>query len=392
MKLTRVFQEFFRSEQSSGIVLILSAAASIIITNSWLGPDWLAIWDTKVGFSLGDFVHLKHSIGHWINDGLMAVFFLLIGLEIERELYAGELSSIRHASLPIVAALGGMAVPAFLYFLFNRGTDTISGIGVPMATDIAFALGVLALLGKRVPPALKVFLAALAIIDDLGAIIIIAVFYVGSFSLVHFALAMGVFVLLLVLNRSGVDSLFVYLPLGVVMWYFMLESGVHATIAGVLLAFAIPFRRGGPESPSYHLQHFLHKPVAFLIMPIFAVANTGITLDGGWMHGLFTAASQGIAAGLVVGKPLGIVLFSLVAVKLGLSRLPDGVHWRQMLGVGFLGGIGFTMSIFITLLAFDAPAVVQQSKIAILASSLIAGGIGWAILRRPRRRQAHATA
>ena len=310
----------------------------------------------------------------------MSIFFLLIGLEIERELYIGELSSPKSASLPIIAAIGGMATPALFHFLFNSGTATQAGAGIPMATDIAFALGVLALLGNRVPVSLKVFLAALAIIDDLGAILVIALFYQNDFSLLYFALAIGLYGGLLVLNRFGVNRLSAYFIPGIFMWYFMLQSGVHATIAGVLLAFAIPFRNGDENSPSYKLQHFLHRPVAFMIMPLFALANTGIVLAGNWVPELVSLNSLGIFAGLFAGKPLGIALFSLLAVKLGLSQLPEDVQWKHIVGAGFLGGIGFTMSIFITLLAFGTPEIVSSSKISILLSSLLAGAVGFLIL------------
>lgn len=372
-QLVDLFADFSESEKSSGIILILCTVASIAIANSYFSKEYLDFWHTDI---------LNHSLQHWINDGLMAVFFLLIGLEMERELYAGELSDMKNASLPIAAAIGGMITPALLHFIFNRGTATVGGAGIPMATDIAFALGVLALLGKRIPLSLKIFLTALAIIDDLGAILVIAVFYVADFSLPYFALAMAMFALLYILNRCNVNLLSAYLSLGVLMWYFMLQSGVHATIAGVLLAFAIPFRDGGSESPSYKLQHFLHKPVAFLIMPLFALANTGIALSGNWMEGLASSNSMGILAGLLVGKPLGIALFSFIAIKLGWSRLPKDVAWGHIVGAGFLGGIGFTMSIFITLLAFGDAEIVESSKLSILVTSVLAGSIGYFILSR----------
>ncbi|OGU10086.1 MAG: Na+/H+ antiporter NhaA [Geobacteraceae bacterium GWC2_58_44] len=368
-----LFAEFSRSEKASGIILIVCTVASIAIANSFFGAEYLELWHTQV---------LNHSLQHWINDGLMAIFFLLIGLEIERELYVGELSDPKNASLPIAAAIGGMVTPALLHFLFNRGTATVDGAGIPMATDIAFALGVLALLGSRIPISLKIFLTALAIMDDLGAIVVIALFYVSDFSLLYFASALGIFSLLLVLNRLNVNRLSVYLALGAVMWYFMLKSGVHATIAGVLLAFAIPFRNLGDHSPSYRLQHFLHKPVAFFIMPLFALANTGIALSGNWLEGLVTANSLGILAGLLVGKPLGIALFSYLAVRLGWSRLPNEVCWRHIVGAGFLGGIGFTMSIFITLLAFGNAEIIDSSKLSILVTSILAGSVGYLILSR----------
>ncbi len=267
IKLTKLFTEFFQSEESSGIILILCTITSILIANSPLGKGFMDFWHTKFGFEIGA-IALNQSLEVWINDGLMAIFFLLIGLEIEREIYVGELSDRKSASLPIVAAIGGMAMPALLYFMLNQGTETQGGIGIPMATDIAFALGVLALLGSKVPSSLKVFLTALAIIDDLGAILIIALFYVGDFSFLYLLLAVGVFAGLLILNRLGVQGLSFYLIPGILMWYCMLRSGVHATLAGVLLAFALPFGDGSENSPSHRLQHFLHKPVAFGIMPI----------------------------------------------------------------------------------------------------------------------------
>ncbi len=382
-KLSKLFVEFFQSEQSSGIILILCTITSIIIANSYFGKGYLDFWHTKIGFETSS-IALKYSVEHWINDGLMAVFFLLIGLEIERELYIGELSDLKNATLPIFAAIGGMVTPALLHFLFNRGTETQAGVSIPMATDIAFALGVLALLGNRVPISLKIFLTALAIIDDLGAIVIIALFYVGDFSLIYLMLALGILAGLFVLNRLGVHRLPFYLIPGFVMWYFMLKSGIHATIAGVLLAFVLPFANGDENSPSYKLQHFLHKPVAFIIMPLFALANTGIVLKGNWVEELVTSNSLGIFAGLFIGKPLGIALFGFLAVKIGLSQLPNEVSWKQIIGAGFLGGIGFTMSIFITLLAFGNPEIIQSSKISILISSFLAGTVGFLILSKTK--------
>jgi NhaA family Na+:H+ antiporter len=391
MRLTKLFKEFFQSEQFSGVILILCTVMSIAIANSPVGAGYLEFWHRKVGFEAGGFM-LKQSIEHWINDGLMALFFLLIGLEIERELYAGELSSLKNASLPMLAAAGGMAFPALFHFLFNRGTEFQNGIGIPMATDIAFALGVLALLGSRIPASLKIFLAALAIVDDLGAIAVIALFYTNDLSILYLALALGIFAALLVLNRLKVHRLWVYLIPGFFMWYFMLQSGVHATVAGVLLAFALPFGDGGENSPSYKLQHILHKPVAFFIIPLFALANTGIVLADGWVEGLASSNSIGIFTGLFIGKPAGIVLFSLLAIQLGWSRLPAGVSWRQIIGAGFLGGIGFTMSIFITLLAFADPEIVQNSKTSVLLTSLISGVAGYILLRRRTHRAAkHVT-
>ena len=379
MRLTKLFLEFLKSEQASGVILILCAAASIAIANSPVGSGYLEFWHSKIGFELDSFA-LKQSVEHWINDGLMAVFFLLIGLEIERELYAGELSSLKKASLPLLAAVGGMAFPALFHFLFNRGTEFQNGIGIPMATDIAFALGALALLGSKIPASLKVFLAALAIVDDLGAIAVIALFYTDDLSILYLALALGVFIGLLVLNRLKVHALWAYLIPGLFMWYFMLESGVHATVTGVLLAFALPFGDGGEASPSYRLQHFLHKPVAFFIIPLFALANTGIALGEDVLQGLLGSNSLGIFFGLFLGKPIGIALMCLLAIRLGISRLPEDLTWRHIVGAGFLGGIGFTMSIFITLLAFSDPELIQASKIAVLLTSLVAGVTGYVIL------------
>lgn len=377
-KLSKLFTEFFESERSSGIVLILCTLIAIVIANSPLGKSYMDFWHMKLGL---ESIGLNQSLEHWANDGLMAIFFLLIGLEIEREIYIGELSDLKSASLPIVAAVGGMALPALFYFLFNRGTETQAGVGIPMATDIAFALGVLALLGSKVPSSLKVFLTALAIIDDLGAILIIAIFYVSDFSFVYLLLALAVYGGLLILNRLGVRGLAFYLIPGVLMWYFMFRSGVHATLAGVLLAFALPFGDGSESSPSYKLQHFLHKPVAFGIMPVFALANTGIVLSAGWLRDLSAPNSLGVFAGLFLGKPLGIFLASFLAIKTRLSQLSGELSWKHILGAGLLGGIGFTMSIFITLLAFEEPEIVQSTKISILLSSLAAGITGFLILK-----------
>jgi NhaA family Na+:H+ antiporter len=374
MKLTKTFNAFFQSEKAGGIVLLFVTILSLYLANSPIQTEYIQFWSTEVG---------HHSITHWINDGLMAIFFLLIGLELEREIYHGELSSIKNAALPIFGALGGMLVPAGLFLLLNYGTITQNGAGIPMATDIAFAIGILSLLGTRVPASLKIFLTALAVIDDLGAIIVIAVFYTTTIAFVNLAIALGIFGFLLILNRMKVHNLIPYLIGGVVMWYFMLNSGVHATITGVLLAFTIPFGDGSKKSPSYILQHFLHKPVAFVILPLFAIANTCIAIDSNWSEGLTHSNSIGILLGLVVGKPLGIFLFSFLGVSLGLCALPKDLKWKTIIGAGMLGGIGFTMSIFITLLAFknDGEEVITYSKIAILIASFIAGTLGFLWLK-----------
>ncbi len=375
-KLSKTFKEFIESGKSGGILLIVCTIISLVMTNSPLGENYISVWQIYVG---------GLSVEHWINDLLMAIFFLLIGLELERELYNGELSNFKNALLPLFAALGGLATPALIHFALNAGTETQAGIGIPMATDIAFALGVLAILGSRVPASLKVFLTALAVMDDLGAIIIIAVFYTAKLSIFYLIGAIAVWFLLIGLNRFGrVTSLIPYLIGGAVMWFLMLKSGVHATIAGVLLAFAIPFsaKEDDAESPSHRLEHFLHKPVAFIILPIFALANTAIVISAGWMQDLATANSLGIVGGLVLGKPLGITILSFAAVYFGISRLPLDLNWKHVFGAGLLGGIGFTMSIFITNLAFVGGAdVINNSKMAILAASLIAGTIGFLWLK-----------
>ncbi len=312
----------------------------------------------------------------------MAIFFLLVGLEIEREIYVGELSSPRQAALPIIAALGGMLIPAFIHFALNQGTPTASGYGIPMATDIAFALGILSLAGKSVPLSLKIFLTALAIIDDLGAILVIAIFYTNELSLPDLFIALGIFTTLFILGKLGMRRLIFFLIPGAFMWYFLHESGVHATISGVLLAFAIPFGGEGADSPSYKLQHALHYPVAFGIVPLFALANTGIVLEPAFYNSLLSLNSLGIIAGLFLGKPIGILSFCWLSVRAGLGALPNQVSWKQLLGAGMLAGIGFTMSIFITLLAFTDASVVTDSKIAILVASLLSAVLGLIYLRK----------
>lgn len=372
MKLTQLFNEFIASEKSGGLVLIVCTILSLLLANSGIGADYLGFWHTQFA---------GHSIGHWVNDGLMTIFFLLIGLELEREIYAGELSKIKDALLPLFGAVGGFLIPAGIYMYFNYGTPTQAGAAIPMATDIAFALGILSLLGSRVPSSLKVFLTALAIIDDLGAILVIAIFYTKTIFWTNLAIAMGIFAILLVCNRLKVRNLIPYLVGGVVMWYFMLNSGVHATITGVLLAFAIPFGNGDEKSTSYILQHFLHKPVAFIILPIFALASTAIILSGDIGETLTQNYSIGILLGLIVGKPLGIFLLCFIAVTFGLCKLPPNLNWKIIISVGFLGGIGFTMSIFITLLAFDNEIIINNAKFVILIASLIAGLIGFLSLK-----------
>jgi len=317
----------------------------------------------------------------------MAIFFLLVGLEIEREIYIGELKDIKNSILPVFAAIGGMVVPALIHFLFNKGTPAQAGFGIPMATDIAFALGVLSMAGKRVPFALKIFLTALAIIDDLGAILIIAIFYTSNLSWPNLLIALSIFLVLLIMGRLKVYNLAVYIIPGIAMWYFMLQSGVHATISGVLLAFAIPFGKGDEKSLSSRLQHFLHKPVAFIIIPLFALANTCIILEKNVFSHLADKNSLGIMLGLFVGKPVGIFLLSWIAIKSKLGQLQAGITFRQLLGAGMLGGIGFTMSIFITLLAFPPGEIISISKISILLASLISAiaGLSFLLLIKPAK-------
>ena len=363
-RLSATFKQFAHSGKAGAVLLILCTLASLIIANSPWGKGYLGFWHQYVG---------GLSIEHWVNDALMAIFFLLIGLELERELYNGELSDIRNAMLPIMAAVGGLTIPALIHFMFNGGTITQAGIGIPMATDIAFALGVLSLLGSGVPASLKIFLTALAVMDDLGAIIVIAVFYTAEFSFLYLLAALGVFAILILMNRVlRIMALVPYLLGGALMWFLMLKSGVHATVAGVLLAFAIPYsaKQDDAESPSHRLENALHTPVAFLILPVFALANTGIVVGAGWAEELLSANS------------LGILLFSFAAVSLGICRLPLDLAWRHVLGAGLLGGIGFTMSIFITNLAYTGEAgVITSSKMAILLASLTAGLVGFAWLK-----------
>lgn len=377
-----LFKEFFKSEKAGGFILIGCTILSIALANSAWSDTYLHFWHRYIDLSFGP-INLKYSVEHWVNDGLMAVFFLLVGLEIERELYVGELASWRNALLPILAAIGGMVVPALIYFTFTKGTPAQPGFGIPMATDIAFALGILSLAGRRVPVSLKIFLTALAIIDDLGAITVIALFYTKSFAATFFFAALGIFGLLYIAGKRKVYNLPFYLIGGIIMWYCMLKSGVHATIAGVLLAFAIPFGKGD-RNPSDQLQHTLHYPVALGILPLFALANTAILFPANLTQGLTTPLAFGIIAGLIVGKAAGILGISYLAVKAGMVSMPRATSWRHMAGVSLLAGIGFTMSIFIANLAFTDAALITMSKISILIASVIAAIIGLILLLRNR--------
>ena len=430
-RIVRPFQDFARKQSSGGILLIIATVVALVWANSPWAESYSNLWHTKLTVGVGGF-SISKDLTHWINDGLMAVFFLVVGLEIKREILVGELSSIRGATLPVVAAVGGAVVPATIFLTINAGTEGSAGWGIPMATDIAFALGVLALLGEKAPVGLKVFLTALAIVDDIIAVLVIAFFYSSEIS--WGALGVGVVFLaaLVVANLLGVGKTLVYAVLGIGLWLCFLLSGVHATIAGVLLALTVPassfmnptaflervryildrFEKAGEkgehvlaneerqaalhalnhaayklEPPLHELEHALHPWVVFAIMPLFALANAGVPLGEGIAEALSSPVALGIVLGLVVGKPLGITLFAWLAVRSGLSELPEGTGWRHIYGAGWLAGIGFTMSLFITDLAFSEDPLVQIAKLDILGASLIAGAVGWTILRgasRPR--------
>ncbi len=374
MKITQYFKNFLHHNQSSGILLLFCVFLSLMLANSSLGPGFEALLNYNLG---------PYSVSTWINDGLMAVFFLVVGLEIKREIVEGELSSFKNASLPIFAALGGMVVPALIYFLFNAGTEAQKGWAIPMATDIAFSLAIISLLGKRVPTSIKVFLAALAIVDDLGAIVVIALFYTDQLHWNYLLFCLAITIGLALLNYFKVKRHIFYLIPGLFLWYFMHHSGIHATIAGVILAFTIPTNTSESEiSPLEKLEGKLHLPVSFIIMPLFALANVNIAFKTGMVDGLFSNFGYGIILGLFVGKVVGINLFSLLAIKLKLSRLPDQSSWSQIIGTGFLAGIGFTMSIFIALLSFKGHAEMQEeAKFAILVASAMSGLTGYFILK-----------
>lgn len=375
----KIFAHFFQSSSAGGILLLMCVAVSLIIANTGLADGFSNLLNMEFGYeSTG--LHLRYPIILWINDGLMAIFFLLVGLEIKREIVEGELSSIRHASLPVLAAIGGVIVPALIYSLFNTGLPSAKGWGIPMATDIAFALGIVSLLGSKVPSGLKIFLAALAIVDDLMAILVIAIFYSSELHLSYLGYAGGVFALLIIFNRMGVKNIFFYIIPGMIMWYFIHHSGIHATIAGVLTAITLPTNDTDEESPLEKLEHALTRPVNFLIMPLFAIANTNITFESGMVEGLTGNLGLGILLGLFLGKPVGIFLMSWLSVKAKVSELPENTHWPHVLGVGILGGIGFTMSIFIALLSFSDQAQQTEAKFAILVASVLSGIVGFMLL------------
>jgi len=384
MILSKYFQQFIHNSKSSGIVLIFCVLVSLLIANSSLSLSFQNFLDSKFGFEA---FHLNYSVSVWVNDGLMAIFFLLVGLEIKRELLEGELSDIKKASLPIFAAVGGMLIPALIYFSFNHNTDYKNGWAIPMATDIAFSLAIISLLGKSVPNSLKIFLSALAIVDDLGAIIVIALFYTDQIDWLSLGICGGITILLIILNKSGIKNLIFYLIPGLFLWYFMHHSGIHATIAGVILAFTIPTNISETEmSPLEKLEGKLHIPVSFAIMPLFALANTNITFQKEIFEGFINPLSMGIIGGLLIGKVLGINLFSWMAIKFKWAEFPAYSAWKEMIGVGFLAGIGFTMSIFVSLLAFPNEIEIQNvAKISILIASVLSGIVGYIILRSKKK-------
>ncbi|HQX64831.1 Na+/H+ antiporter NhaA [Dokdonella sp.] len=373
--------EFMRGEASGGFVLMAAAALALVVANSPAAPLYFESLHARFG-GLG--------VLHWINDGLMAIFFLFVGLEIKREMLVGQLSSWSRRMLPGIGALGGMIVPALIYVAFNRNhPEALRGWAIPAATDIAFALGVLALLGKRVPTSIKVFLAALAIIDDLGAVLIIALFYTSELSMLHLLLAAAVLILLVVLNKTGVRRLTPYLVLGAILWFLVLKSGVHATVAGVVLALTIPLRMDNEfaDPPLITLEHSLNRVVPFLIVPLFGFANAGLSFDGLTWANLVDPLTLGVALGLLCGKIIGVFGFSSIAIGTGIARLPQNASWMQMFGVAMLCGIGFTMSLFIGMLAFaDNPVLQSEVKVGILCGSLAAGVLGYLTLRLARRR------
>lgn len=427
-RIIRPFEEFAKMEASGGILLLGCTVLALVWANSPFAPQYNELWDTHFKIGAGNWT-LDKAQHHWINDGLMAVFFFVVGLEIKREMLEGELSTARKAALPMMGALGGMFIPAILYLVFNAGSEGAAGWGIPMATDIAFALGILALLGNRVPVSLKIFLTALAIVDDMGAVLVIALFYTASISWISLALG-GIFLIgMIVTNRIGIRHPVPYLVLGICVWIAFLKSGIHATIAGVLCAMTIPhspaiktseFAKEGRgildefenaedhgitpgtneeqqaavhalqvaceqvQTPLMRLVHTMHPLVSFLIMPIFALANAGVKLDTGFMETIFHPVSLGIIIGLVLGKQIGITLFSWLAIKLGMASLPKGISMGQIYGVSCLGGIGFTMSLFIAALAFEDGSLLSVAKLAILLASTLSGVFGYFFLKRQK--------
>ena len=425
--LLNPINEFLHQEASGGILLIIFTVIALVWANSPWSDSYHHLWQTYLSLNLGSLLNLNYSLHYWINDGLMAIFFFTVGLEIKRELLVGELSSLKKASLPIAGALGGMIVPAFIYIIFNAGGEGANGWGISMAADIAFVVGIMALLGSRVPLTLKIFVLALAIADDIGAVLVIAIFYTAEISITALLVAVIVVLILFVLNKLGTKSLILYTLLGLILWLAVLKSGLHATIAGVLLAFTIPassrydtskfskkvkelldkFNTTGehgenvlsnPErqttvlaieescekvlTPLQRFEHKLHPWTAFFIIPVFALANAGVTLHGiDVFSALFNSISIGIILGLFLGNQIGIFLFTFIAVKMKLASLPEGVNWKNLYGTSILAGTGFTMSLFIAGLAFTDPYLLDISKIGILTGSLLSGTVGFVFLR-----------
>ena len=381
--MSKPLRDFIQLEYASGIILLAGVLIAIVWANSSWYDGYHHLWETMLPLGWDNF-KLDLSLHAWINDGLMAVFFFVIGLELKREFLEGELSSVKKAMLPMSAALGGMIVPALIYFLFNKNTDAANGWGIPMATDIAFALALLSMAGKHVPLSVKVFLSALAVADDLGAVLVIAFFYTAEINFSMLGLGAVFLIVLFAGNRMNVKSSWFYLVIGLVVWVCFLLSGVHATIAGVLVAFTIPISTNKGYSPLKKMEHVLHPWVAFLIMPIFALANSGIVIGSGFLSNIVNAVSLGITTGLVLGKFIGILLFTWLMVKFKFGVLPEGSTWRHITGVALLGGVGFTMSLFIGGLAFDNPTHVEQAKYGILIASVVAGIAGSIVLKKAK--------
>lgn len=381
----RIFKEFVQSSNFGGIFLLFCVIVSIVVANTSLAIPLQNLLGFKLGFEMGS-IHLNYSLLSWINDGLMAIFFLMVGLEIKREVVEGELSTPKKAILPIIAAFGGAIVPAVIFLYLNTGTETTGGWGIPMATDIAFALAIISLLDKRLPSSLKVFLAALAIVDDLIAILVIAIFYSTGIEFTYLALAGLGMVVLIIMNRFKINNPYLYLIPGIFIWYFIHQSGIHATIAGVLVAMTIPTNKSDVTSPLEKLEHALVKPVNFIIIPIFAFANTNITIQKEMIDGLTSPLSVGILFGLLLGKPLGIMLTTFICAKLKVGQAPKNTNKMHMVGLGILAGIGFTMSIFISMLSFDNAVYIEQAKLAVLVTSIVAGILGFLVLKIASKR------
>lgn len=379
--VSKYFLEFIQTQQFGGILLLACTCFSIAMSNSSLSSYYLHFWHTPFQLTIADTTFLP-SMESLINDGLMSVFFLLVGIEIKREILHGELSTGKKAALPLAAAFGGMIVPAGIFYILNKGTMAAQGWGIPMATDIAFALAVLGLVGKKVPVALKVFLTALAVVDDLGAIVVIGIFYSSGIHPGYALMSLGIVLFLLLLNKLKVNYSSIYICLGLLLWLTIYRTGIHSTLSGVVLAFTLPaFQNNSRTSVLSHIEQFLHAPVNFIIMPLFALANTCIVFGNDLFVGVPNTLPLGILFGLFIGKPFGIALFSYLTVRLKWGEMPRSVNWNQLIGVGFLGGIGFTMSVFITLLAFTVPEMVNAAKVTIVVTSVLAGVTGYIWLK-----------